>query len=64
VVDQEIPEHRAAEGPADERCHNCVSQCRAPLSPNQMCERVWTLPEVLCVGDWLLQLEFDAVGGA
>ena len=21
-----------------------VSQCRAPLSPNQMCERVWTLP--------------------
>ncbi len=35
---------RAAEAPADERCHNCVSQCRAPLSPNQMCERVWTLP--------------------
>src|SRR5215468_10754750 len=21
-----------------------VSHCRAPLSPNQMCERVWTLP--------------------
>jgi len=37
-------EHRAAEGPADERCHNCVSQCRAPLSPNQMCEKFWTLP--------------------
>jgi hypothetical protein len=30
----------AAEGPADERCHHCVSQCRAPLSPNQ----IWTLP--------------------
>src|SRR5262249_30479372 len=44
VVDQEISEHRAAEGPADERCHHCVSHCRAPLSPNQMCERVWTLP--------------------
>ena len=34
-----IPEHRAAEGPADERCHHCVSQCRAPLSPIQMRER-------------------------
>ena len=42
VVDQTILEHRAAEGPADERCHHCVSQCRAPLSPNQMCEKVWT----------------------
>src|SRR5262245_63545132 len=21
-----------------------MSQCRVPLSPNQMCERVWTLP--------------------
>jgi hypothetical protein len=38
-------EHRAAERPADERCHHGVSHCRAPLSPNQMCERVWTLPE-------------------
>jgi hypothetical protein len=36
VVDQEIPEHRAAEGPADEsRSHPRLSQCRAPLSPNQ-----------------------------
>jgi len=26
-------EHRAAEGPADERCHHRLSQCRAPLSP-------------------------------
>jgi hypothetical protein len=25
--------HRGAEGPADERCHHCVSQCGAPLSP-------------------------------
>jgi hypothetical protein len=36
VVDQEIPEHRATEGPADEsRSHPRLSQCRAPLSPNQ-----------------------------
>jgi putative methyltransferase (TIGR04325 family) len=32
VVDQEISEHRVAEGPADERCHHRVSQGRAPLS--------------------------------
>ena len=24
------------------RCHNCLSQCRAPLSPNQMREKLWT----------------------
>ena len=30
VVDQEISEHRVAEGPADERCR--VSQGRVPLS--------------------------------
>jgi len=35
VVDQEIPEHRAAEGPADGRCHHRVSQSWVPLSPNQ-----------------------------
>ena len=46
VVDQEILEHRAAEGPADERCHHRLSQCRAPLSPNQMCEKFWTLPHI------------------
>ena len=23
-----------------------MSQCRAPLSPNQMCEKLWTLPIV------------------
>src|SRR5262249_711420 len=34
VVDQEISEHRVAEGPADERCHHRVSQGRAPLSLN------------------------------
>src|SRR5258708_34192102 len=28
-----IPEHRAAEGPADERCHHSLSQRRAPLNP-------------------------------
>jgi Transposase, Mutator family len=32
MVDEEIFEHRAAEGPADERCHHRLSQCRAPLS--------------------------------
>ena len=44
VVNQTIFEHRATEGPADERCHHRLSQCRAPLSPNQMCEKLWTLP--------------------
>ena len=27
---------------ADERCHHRLSQCRAPLSPNPMCEKLWT----------------------
>lgn len=44
LVDQTISEHRAAEGAADETCHHRLSQCRALRSPNQMCERVWTLP--------------------
>src|SRR5262249_5627318 len=43
MVDQEISQHRAAEG-SDERCHHRVSQGRAPLSQNRMCERFWTLP--------------------
>ena len=43
MVDQTLSEHRALEGPADERCHHRLSQCRAPLSPNQMCEKLWTL---------------------
>jgi len=47
VVKQEILEHRAAEGPADERCHHSLSQCRAPLSPNQKCEKLWTLPRTV-----------------
>src|SRR5262245_60824695 len=47
MVDQTIPEHRTAEGPADERCHHRVSQGRAPLSQNRKCERFWTLPDVL-----------------
>jgi putative transposase len=34
LVDQEILEHRAAEGPADERCHYGLSQSRA--SPAQI----------------------------
>ena len=35
LVDQTLSEHRAAEGPADERCHHRLSQYRAPLSlPN------------------------------
>jgi hypothetical protein len=43
VVDQEVPEHAAAEGPADER-HHCLSPIRPLLSPKRMCERNWTLP--------------------
>ncbi len=34
LADQAISEHGTAEGPADERCHHGLSQCRAPLSPN------------------------------
>ena len=48
VVDQEIFEYRAAEGPADERCHHRLSQCPEPLSPNEMCEKFWTLPTSRC----------------
>src|SRR5215472_1675033 len=44
MVDQTIPEHRTAEGPADERCHHPLSQRPAPLSPIPMCEKFWTLP--------------------
>jgi hypothetical protein len=29
-----------------------LSQCRAPLSPNQMCEKLWTLP--MCEKLWTL----------
>jgi hypothetical protein len=39
LVDQTLSEHRAAEGAEHERCHHRVSQCWAPLSPNQMCEK-------------------------
>jgi len=35
VIDEEIFEHRAAEGPADERCHHRVSQGRAPLNQTE-----------------------------
>src|SRR5215470_6449862 len=45
MVDQEISQHRAAEG-SDERCHHRVSQGRAPLSQNRKCERFWTLPHL------------------
>src|SRR5262245_47677646 len=45
MVDQEISQHRAAEG-SDERCHHRVNQGRAPLSQNRKCERFWTLPLV------------------
>jgi putative transposase len=47
---------RAAEGPADERCHHRLSQCRAPLGPNQKCEKLWTTlplastPPAVCCG--------------
>jgi len=33
-----------AERPAEERCHHRLSQCWVPLSSNQKCERLWTLP--------------------
>jgi hypothetical protein len=39
LVDPAIFEPRAAE-PAYERCHHRLSQRRAPLSPNQMCEKI------------------------
>jgi len=35
MVDQEISQHRAAEGSADERCHHRISQGRAPLSQTE-----------------------------
>jgi mutator family transposase len=41
---REILEHPAAEGPADERSHDGLSWRRAPLSPTQKSERLWTLP--------------------
>jgi putative transposase len=34
----------AGEDIAAARQNHRVSQCRAPLSPNQMCEKLWTLP--------------------
>jgi hypothetical protein len=36
-----------------------VSHCRAPLSPNQMCERVWTLPVMISTRS--LELVIDTV---
>jgi Virulence factor BrkB len=35
LVDQTLFEYRAAEGAEHERCRHRVSQCRAPLSPDQ-----------------------------
>jgi hypothetical protein len=35
VVDEEISQHRAAQGPADERCSHRVSQGRVPLSQTE-----------------------------
>ena len=35
LVEQTLPKHRTAEGPADERCHHRLSQYRAPLSFEQ-----------------------------
>ena len=35
VVYEEISQHRAAQGPADERCHHRVSQGRVPLSQTE-----------------------------
>jgi hypothetical protein len=37
MVDQEVSQHGAAEGPADERHHH-LSPVRPPLSPNRRCE--------------------------
>jgi hypothetical protein len=36
VVDEEISEHRVAEGPADERCHHRVKQGGVPLSQTEV----------------------------
>jgi hypothetical protein len=44
LIDQTLFEYRTVEGPTDERGHHRLSQCRPPLSPNQKCERIWTLP--------------------
>jgi hypothetical protein len=30
--------------PTTESCHRRLRQCRAPLSRNQICEKLWTLP--------------------
>jgi hypothetical protein len=29
-------------------CHHRLSECRAPLSQNHMCEKLWTLPIQFC----------------
>jgi hypothetical protein len=39
MVDQTLSEYRALEGAAVERIHHRLSQCRAPISPNQMCQK-------------------------
>src|SRR5262249_42104286 len=60
MVDQEISQHRAAEG-SDERCHHRVSQGRAPLSQNRKCERFWTLPtyhDPMTTGSGTLSIRF------
>ena len=50
LVDQTLLEHRAAEGPADERCHHRLSQCRAPLSPTKCAKNSGHYPTVSCFG--------------
>ena len=44
LVGQTLLEYRAVERPANERCHQRFNHYRAPLSPNQMCGKLWTHP--------------------
>jgi hypothetical protein len=41
MIDQEISQHRVAEGSADERCHHRVSQGRAPLKVRKSLDTTW-----------------------
>src|SRR5262249_33258695 len=56
MVDQTIPEHWTAEGPADESHHRLSQDGCRQLKPK--CEKFWTLPPIVCahrggqVGSW------------
>ena len=48
VVYEEISQHRAAQGPADERCHHRVSQGRVPLSQTESAKDSGHYPCAAC----------------